>query len=337
MTKVIECLLFFQEIDLLEIRLEYLFSEIDYFIIIEASQTFSGKKKEFILEKNFKKFSRFKKKIIYFKLDEFHNSIKSIYNFNKNINNPIRKKIINLIKQHKYYDKSHLPWILDTYHREMLHFPLSKIANDNDIVILSDLDEIPSIEFINEYKTKNYTQICSAYQKEFNYFLNYYRNNHWIGSLIFRAKNNLDISFNEIRQISKNIKSAKVKHLSTFGGYHFTSIGNINEIKNKINSWAHQEYNNKYVMRDIEENILKGQDIFGRYSGTILKKISIYDNNYFDKKLSKIISNYSNLISKIDIVKNKKNIFKFLFKFALKKINRIFFEIKIKYKKNVNK
>ena len=72
MSKIIECTLFFQEVDLLKIRLEYLYEEVDYFIILESAQTFSGKKKDFVYEKNIEKFSKYQDKIIYYKLEEFH-------------------------------------------------------------------------------------------------------------------------------------------------------------------------------------------------------------------------------------------------------------------------
>ena len=43
---------------------------------------------------------------------------------------------------HNYYDKEKIHYILDSYHRECIHIPLSKICNDDDLIILSDLDEI---------------------------------------------------------------------------------------------------------------------------------------------------------------------------------------------------
>ena len=42
---------FFQEIELLKLRLNYLYDYVDFFIIVESAQTFSGNKKNFELEK----------------------------------------------------------------------------------------------------------------------------------------------------------------------------------------------------------------------------------------------------------------------------------------------
>ena len=66
--KVIDCFIFFKEIDLLRVRLEYLGDQIDHFIIIEANIDFSGKPKKYYLENHVASLP-FAKKIIYHKLE----------------------------------------------------------------------------------------------------------------------------------------------------------------------------------------------------------------------------------------------------------------------------
>ena len=90
--KIFDVFLFFNELDLLELRLQTLYSVVDYFIITEINETFSGKPKKLIFEKNKKRFKDFEKKIIYNPitkkdLDELKNSKWSDYvcNFNKSI------------------------------------------------------------------------------------------------------------------------------------------------------------------------------------------------------------------------------------------------------------
>ena len=65
---IIDTCLFFQELDLLEIRLEYLYPFVDKFIIVEACQTFKGELKPYNYEKNKERFSKYADKIIYFKI-----------------------------------------------------------------------------------------------------------------------------------------------------------------------------------------------------------------------------------------------------------------------------
>ena len=49
--KIYDCFLFFQEIELLKLRLDYLYDHVDFFIIVESAQTFSGREKEFEFQK----------------------------------------------------------------------------------------------------------------------------------------------------------------------------------------------------------------------------------------------------------------------------------------------
>ena len=106
--------------DLLEIRLKYLYPLIDYFIIIEARQSFKGSLKQYIFEK-FKRYSKFMDKIIYHKIEDVHYSYKDLINFLDKSNSKERRKICNFLKKHKYYDKNNLSYILDSYHRECIH------------------------------------------------------------------------------------------------------------------------------------------------------------------------------------------------------------------------
>ena len=122
--------------------MQTLYSVVDYFIITEINETFSGKPKKLIFEKNKKRFKDFEKKIIYNPitkkdLDELKNSKWSDYvcNFNKSI-------------PHKHngrparYLRSSLK--REITHRDAAILGFLKMANPNDIVLLSDLDEIPN-------------------------------------------------------------------------------------------------------------------------------------------------------------------------------------------------
>lgn len=66
--KIYDCFTFFNELDLLELRLAELYNYVDYFVIVEADKTHSGKPKEFILEKNFSRYARWRNKIIHLKV-----------------------------------------------------------------------------------------------------------------------------------------------------------------------------------------------------------------------------------------------------------------------------
>lgn len=68
---IYDCFPFFNELDILEIRLNTLYDTVDYFVITEANKTHTGKEKEYIFEKNRERFAKFLDKVIYIKVEDF--------------------------------------------------------------------------------------------------------------------------------------------------------------------------------------------------------------------------------------------------------------------------
>ena len=66
--KIVDCFTFFNELDLLEIRLKYLYDTLDYFVIVEADQTFSGENKSYVLEEHWERFRPYHPKMVYVQL-----------------------------------------------------------------------------------------------------------------------------------------------------------------------------------------------------------------------------------------------------------------------------
>lgn len=298
MTKIIDVFLFFQELDLLEIRLQYLAPHVDLFVIVEACQTFSGKPKEFVFEKNSQRFSRYLEKIEYQKITDFHSDYVSIENYLKKAATTSHLKVLSILDRHEHYSKKDLHWVLDSYHRECIHLVLDRIASPEDVIVLSDLDEIPSSDLFNAQNMRAVLErprVCR--QKEFRYFLNYFRNDDWLGTIAGLHGVVSEHSLNMLRIDSKNTR--KIVHPEPIenGGHHFTNCGGIDMIRDKIKSWGHQEFNNDVVIRNIETNIRSGQDIFQRETGTNLKRVELSDCHYFDKKLSNVLSAYPHLMS----------------------------------------
>lgn len=314
MRKVIDAFLFFRELDLLEIRLEHLAPYVDVFIICEAGQTFSGKRKEFNFEKNIKRFSKYLHKIHYLKIEDFHESYGSIIDYQKNANSIVRNEIASSLEGHTHYPKNTLSWVLESYHRECIRIGLELIATDEDIVMISDLDEIPSLEvFYADHLDKIIEQPRVCQQHEFRYFLNYYKDSNWLGTVCSKYSHIKNSSLNILRLDSQTVRSIVNKSPIINGGYHFTSCGGIEELKLKIASWGHQEFNDSVVLNNLEENIKKGKDIFYRESGTSLRSVSILDSNFFSQRFSEILAKYPHLISQGSIDhQNSKNISDYL-------------------------
>jgi len=290
---IIDSFLFFQELDLLEIRLEYLYPLVDHFIIVEARQSFKGSSKNFIFEQNRKRYKKYLDKITYLKIEDIHFSYNELIEFLEKSNSKVRKTISKFIKKHDYYDKNNLSYILDSYHRECIHIALEQKCKDGDIVLLSDLDEIPSFRIIKDLKKGKNLNFPNVFiQHEFQYFLNNYAKSDWHGTIACPYNLMKKYSLNELRNNSN--KLSRILN----SGYHFTSIGNKQAIINKIESWGHQEFNNEIIKKNIEENIKNGKDIFYRLKRNKNKLINIKKSQIIDSRMTRILLNFDELIIK---------------------------------------
>ena len=187
--KTFDCFLFFNELDLLEIRLNLLYSYVDYFVIVESEITFQGNLKEFIFEKNQSRFEKFKDKIFYYKIYKYNFDftnlpyIKDPQNDDENILNTIYK----LVDDARDFDKKEFWWGNDNFQRESIWRALAQIKPSNaDLILLSDADEIISIQALMTIKKEiksNLLYCCK--QHEFYYFLNYHHNSNWLGQTCF--------------------------------------------------------------------------------------------------------------------------------------------------------
>jgi beta-1,4-mannosyl-glycoprotein beta-1,4-N-acetylglucosaminyltransferase len=326
MNRIIDAFIFFNELDLLKVRLDYLNKYVDEFIIVEFSQTFTGHNKIFFFEENKHKFKKYLHKIKHIKIDNPINNfteLKKSLNSKSSLDSFIRKLLIN----HSHYNKNKIHWVLDSYHRECIHYGLSDI-DDNDVVMFSDLDEIPNENFIkkikiNKFKTRSY--LC-AKQNEFKYYLNYYSNSNWIGTIASLSKWLKNESLNTIK-INSKTETSRFIHCKN-SGYHFTSLGPVANITKKIKAWGHQEYNNFIVIYFLKYRINAGYDIFFRKMKR-LSLIKIDDKSYFDNQIIPILKSkkYKDLVLNKEIpikfhIKILMAISKF-FIFFLKAIHRI--------------
>ena len=290
---IIDSFLFFQELDLLEIRLEYLYPIVDKFIIIEARQSFKGNEKNYIFEQNIDRYQKYLDKIIYNKIEDFHTKYEGLIKFLEKSNSRVYKKISVFIERHDYYSKKNLSHILDSYHRECIHIALDKFCEEEDIILLSDLDEIPPFEIVKKLKHKKNLKDFSVFvQHEFQYFLNNYAGSNWYGTIVSPYRLIKEYSLNKLRKDSRRFK------VLANAGYHFTSIGNKKSIINKIESWGHQEFNHKIIKENIEENIKNGKDIFYRIKRNKNKPINIEKSEIIDKRMKIILLNFDKLIIK---------------------------------------
>jgi len=255
MAKIYDCFPFFNELDILEIRLEILYDYVDYFIISECDSTFSGLDKPFYFEENKEKYSKYLDKIIHIKHTNTKDYInrESVYeNRQLEIYNDINRRLDFMMKSPKTdYGAPH--WCRDFFHKELIMLA-TDICEPDDIILFGDCDEIPNLEKIpidgNTYVT---------YQKNMLYYIDLEnKSEKWFGTVITKHKNLKDGSFMFTRDHRQTLLPIEN------GGWHLSWMGGRDRIMKKLLSWSHQEYNNQYFQSKIKYQADEKKDFFDR-------------------------------------------------------------------------
>jgi len=256
---IYDCFTFFNELELLDIRLNILKECVDRFVLVESTWTHSGKPKELIFKKNQHLFTEFLPFIEHVIVDDQPLIIENA-------------------------------WTLERYQRNAISRGLKNLKKD-DRVMVSDVDEIPSPDAIKRWNKAD--AIVIFRQAMFYYYLNCVNTGKdsesykWCGTTMapsgyFDQPQDLrDISIMHLGKETGNWKSLIVfmlqwlkdkrlrKHsikLADEGGWHFSYLGGTQRIIDKLEAFAHQEYNMQEFKNPefIEQAIREGKDLFGR-------------------------------------------------------------------------
>jgi len=256
MNKIYDIFTFLNELDLLEIRLEMLNDYVDKFVIIECVETFSGHPKPLYYEENKKRFEKFHHKIIH---HITYDPPKSFQDLEQRIVDPktdeLTKQICEQALTSTNVPPGELHWLKEFYQKEVLRRPLLDLA-DEDLCFVSDVDEIWNPELIYNIKDG---KIYKLKQLVYSLYLNNRSNEPWAGTLLTKYKNIKNGCLNHLRTASKT----QYEYIEN-GGWHFTFMGGKNQIKLKLESYGHQEYNNEWTKSQIENNLVLNKDVLGR-------------------------------------------------------------------------
>lgn len=297
--KIYDSFLFFNELDLLEIRLEMLYDYVDYFIISECDTTFSGLKKPFYFEENKERYSKFLDKIIYVKNEDsgsYDDDILNKYDGDKGIIFSDILKHYYAIKYSPLTDHGKPHWCRDFLHREFVKLGMTE-CEDDDIIIFSDLDEIPDPKKLI-FDGGTYL----IHQKNIIYYLNCENvTEKWHGSVVTNFSNIKNESLNKIRNefrgynLIGNTNNLNFKIIEN-GGWHLTFMGGMSRISEKIKSYGHQEFNNDSVISQISDKMNNNLDILNR--GIKIEDVNI-DEYYPEEMVNLIKQKYPYLIKNI--------------------------------------
>lgn len=250
--KLLDVFLFYNELDLLKARLEYLGPIVDHFIISEANVDFSGRPKEFLLSQKLINTLPFGHKIIYHR---------EYLNLNS---------IFWLFKKLKYRNRiTRFLWKIQDAQRNSTLIPLRSF-NTNDIVIFSDLDEFPSETAIAEGiralqdKTSNHKE-PHAYSLDQTFY--YYNLNNAAPDDQFYGS--VMTALGTFRKhLPHRFRSGKndFEHIAS-GGWHFSYFMDEEKILNKICAISDVENLSTYkniTKEEIQGKILSGLDLYDR-------------------------------------------------------------------------
>lgn len=248
--KVIDCLTFFNELELLRLRITILEDSVDHFIIAEAHQTHTGLAKECLLNQE---------------------HAADIVSHPK-----VTIKTVHL-------PRNATPLERENFQRDALFETAHNLSTSNDdIVLLSDIDEIPSpiaLEKVVLELQKSNQKILAVFEQRlfyfrFNYELVSSRKLPWLGTTATKASHQVPMS--RMRTTGRNLRGRKHRHLNDknllrisvpFGGWHFSYMGDNNVLNQKLASFSHQEAAVQQAKQTkIDELIARRGSLFPRLS-----------------------------------------------------------------------
>ena len=275
--KIFDCTTFFDEKMMMEIRFNVLNEYVHKFIVVESTFSHSGEKKKLNFNKN--DFPKFKDKINYIVIDQ---EPKGLIKKSQNDREDFSKRMNSIKRIEQSYD-----------------FMIKGLddALDDDLVMISDNDEIPNLNDIDFSQNKNDFFI-------FQQFFYYYKFNliydkiKWFGTKACKKKKLS--SFSNLRNLKNkkyplwrfdtyfsNIKQTNLEIINN-GGWHFTNIKTPEKLFEKLSNFGHHdEFELSGLTIDKLREKIKNKEVFYDHFADKKDK-SRWDNTYKLKKMDDV-------------------------------------------------
>jgi beta-1,4-mannosyl-glycoprotein beta-1,4-N-acetylglucosaminyltransferase len=252
--KVYDCFTFYNELDLLNIRLHELNDYVDYFVIVESKDTFSGLDKPLFFKDNKHLYGKFLNKIIHIVVEKTPHFKEDAW-------------------QREYFQRNEIM-------RGLVH------CEKEDVIIISDVDEIPKGRMINgifvQLESKK-RQIIACECTFYRWFLNRKSPIYWVGPAITRYKN-------LIKRSPQNVRDQRTKYLTIKNSaWHFSNMGGFKIYIDKMKAYSHFKessdtlsYSNLDVYKHISKlELVEIDENFPKYLRD--NYIEFEKKNFFDK------------------------------------------------------
>ena len=267
--KIYDCFPFYNELDLLDLRLAELYDHVDHFVIVEATTTFQSNPKELYLKDNWDRYAQYHDKMIHVIVDDAPGDPDA--------------------------------WVNDIFQRNAIMRGIVN-ADDEDIIIVGDADEILRPETIDHMRA-NPKDIMGFRTPYFNFKLNYMLVNNsesycvWIVACkkkYLEAPDAFRGTRFALTQLPMNYEDDTIR-MYEHAGWHFTYLGDDEFIRNKIKSFAHTELNNNDVLSKINVNDMIKRGVgFNPLDARPFVQVAVDD--YFPKTVVDNIDKYKDRI-----------------------------------------
>jgi beta-1,4-mannosyl-glycoprotein beta-1,4-N-acetylglucosaminyltransferase len=259
--------MYFDEEQVLDLRLNVLNKDVDYFVIVESIYNHKGEKRDLLFD--IQKFQKFSDKIIYLIYDKIPKLVEPI-DISDDIKDKDRKYIMNAV----YRENAQRDFILEGL----------KDADNNDLILISDVDEIPKLSSLSLDQIGD--EIILFKQDMFYYKFNLVLPNFkWTGTKAVKKRKlkspqwlrnvkNKKYPFYRIDSILSDKKYINIKIIDD-GGWHFTNMKTPEMIQHKLKSYLHH--------REFDEASLSVLEI----NELVKKKQALYDLRV-DKRDNKV-------------------------------------------------
>jgi len=272
MRKIYDCFTFFNELDLLEIRLEEHYNYVDYFVIAEASKSHQGFDKEYFLENNWNRYKKYHDKIVHIKVDDM--------------------------------PTDSYTWTLENFQRNALSRGLNN-ADKNDIVIVSDCDEMlrPSTLEFMRHDTKRHLWVCRhpIFWSKINYAqVEPINSGYNVNAMAVtrdwlttpqELRNRTNWAFHNLPMQFEDDNVITIQH----AGWHFSYLGDDKQALSKLENFAHAEARHLIQGLNVEKAMEQGLNPIapsdpGKYAAMIL-------DDYFPETIRKNQDRWAHLIA----------------------------------------
>ena len=303
---IYDCFSFFNELDLLEIRLNTLNDVVDKFILVESPFTHTGNQKPLYYKENIRRFAKFNDRIIHVVVNDFPEMSDEM---------TTREKA----------------WTRENWQRNAIIRGLPQDIKNDDILLISDLDEIPSPEHVKT-AIENPVGVTRLDMKAYCFFINLRNISYPIwnsGTKILTwntfndPKTYSETQYSECCVIAVNkgpsatrVRFLKPNQILKDAGWHFSYLGGVEAIQRKMKSIAHTEFDTqkRTSLENIRKKLLARKSLFNSYEKFLPE---VFDHTFPDYVISNQ-DDFRHLISTVPTGKNPSKLYSSLIRLQAK-------------------